>query len=627
MYDGFSVKIQNNGFFSEEINIEKGVHQGGCCSSIYFLVVAEILAMALRGNKYIEGITVRQIRNLLNQFADDTDVFSLATEKSIKAILEELESFRLQSGFTISCEKTTLYRIGSLRHSSAQMYSIDQVAWSNEDIKVLGVTIAHEDLVRKNYEDVVQGVKKALASWQHRGLTLMGRILVVNSLVMSLFVYKMMVLPTIPDTVIKRVETEIRHYLWGGKKAKIALSILKNSKKEGGLNLADLKNKDIALKATWPQILAKEHDYATMVYGLISPILGENIWRVNLDASDVKYLDIKSEFWVDVLKSWCSFNYWHNKRVENQIIWLNSQVRVNGRPILWGDMLENGLIYVHQFYEQGEVKSSYNMREEFCLDVMRYNQIIVSIPNEWKQELQIITRGNFLPSCPSNFDFYLNKLHFSRVVYKYINGDMLLVHNKMLKWSQQTGVMCGIADFAELHNRVYKLTNCVKMRDFQYRFSQRAIITGSTLKTWGIIDSDRCYFCDVEVETVGHLFFYCKVVEGIWKEFQQYYSELYNIEVSITEYAIMACEFVSKKLHIINTIGLFLKQFIYKQKCLKCSLSFKHFLNYIQYVKNIEKFVAMRNDKMKVYRKKWECYKVDNQESIEEYVDRYVVQV
>ena len=97
LYKDFFVKIQNNGNFSEQISIQKGVHQGGCCSSVYFLVVAEILAIALRNNTDIKGLTIYDIRNLLNQFADDMDVFSLAEEESLKALYNELESFRLQS--------------------------------------------------------------------------------------------------------------------------------------------------------------------------------------------------------------------------------------------------------------------------------------------------------------------------------------------------------------------------------------------------------------------------------------------------------------------------------------------------------------------------------------------------
>ena len=115
LYKDFTVKIQNNGHFSRDIRILKGVHQGGCASAIYFLVIAEILAILLRNNEEIEGITWETIRNLLNQFADDMDIFSVNKEKSLKAILEELDRFKLQSGFTVSYDKTTLYRIGSLR--------------------------------------------------------------------------------------------------------------------------------------------------------------------------------------------------------------------------------------------------------------------------------------------------------------------------------------------------------------------------------------------------------------------------------------------------------------------------------------------------------------------------------
>ena len=36
LYKNYTVKIQNNGMFSEDIPIKKGVHQGGCCSRCIF---------------------------------------------------------------------------------------------------------------------------------------------------------------------------------------------------------------------------------------------------------------------------------------------------------------------------------------------------------------------------------------------------------------------------------------------------------------------------------------------------------------------------------------------------------------------------------------------------------------
>ena len=167
------------------LDIRKGVHQGGCCSSIYFLVTAEILAIALRENQRIEGITIHDIKNLLNQFADDMDIFSLCNQHALKEIFNELERFRKQSGFTVSYEKTTLYRIGSLRHSNAQI---------NGDINVLGTTITHEDLTQENYKGLVDKTRQILNAWHHRGLSLIGKVHVVNTLIASLFVHKMMVI-------------------------------------------------------------------------------------------------------------------------------------------------------------------------------------------------------------------------------------------------------------------------------------------------------------------------------------------------------------------------------------------------------------------------------------------------
>ena len=122
-----------------------------------------------------------------------------------------------------------------------------------------------------------------LFAWQNRGLSLMGRVQVINTLVSSLFVYKMMVLPEIPKNIVKKLEGVMREFLWNGKKSKIALKILQNPKKQGGLGLVNLTNKDKALKATWPKILALEDEYSKLVYDIMRvSSLQEDIWRCTI---------------------------------------------------------------------------------------------------------------------------------------------------------------------------------------------------------------------------------------------------------------------------------------------------------------------------------------------------------
>ena len=509
LYKDFTVKIQNNGFFSESIPIKKGVHQGGCCSSVYFLVIAEILAISLRANQDITGISIAQLRNLLNQFADDMDIFSLAEEKSIKTILEELDKFRLQSGFTLSYEKTTLYRIGSLRHSDAQMYGIDQVTWSNNDINVLGVVISHDNIVEKNYAPIISKTKKIIEAWNHRNLSLIGKIQVVNTLIASLCVYKMMVLPTIPSNIIKNMDNLIRQYLWNGKKAKIAYSILQNPKAEGGLGLVNLKNKDIALKATWPKILSEEDEYAKLVYYQMKvTTIGQDIWRCSIHPEDVTTIGINNTFWEDVLKSWSNFNVYYNPRIDNQILWFNSKIKVRSRYIMWKDVYQKGLLYVYQLFQNMQFKTQEQVEQEYGLSIMRYNSLKKAIPKEWTQFFMTIPKCSYMPIAPHNVDTLVNTgVNISRMVYKNISDDVMIIHNKYLKWREDLGseFQDSLVEFGQRHKDIYRVTNIAKYRSFQYRLLQRAIVTNIQLFKWKVISSKDCSFCGIYEETILHL--------------------------------------------------------------------------------------------------------------------------
>ena len=118
------------------------------------------------------------------------DIFSSGEEQELEAICKELTDFQKQSGFLVSYDKTTLYRIGSLRHSDAMLYNIDQYSWSNTEIMVLGVTITHDEIIKKNYEPLLEKGKNILNSWCNRGLSLQGKVNVINTLVASLLYIK-----------------------------------------------------------------------------------------------------------------------------------------------------------------------------------------------------------------------------------------------------------------------------------------------------------------------------------------------------------------------------------------------------------------------------------------------------
>ena len=116
LYTNFKINTQNNGFFSGRIDIQQGLHQGGPCSSLLFLICAEILALMIKENKNIKGIWVDEIHNLFGQYADDADAYLLYKKETIDTMFMVLEIFRAMSGFTLNYNKTTIMRIGSMQN-------------------------------------------------------------------------------------------------------------------------------------------------------------------------------------------------------------------------------------------------------------------------------------------------------------------------------------------------------------------------------------------------------------------------------------------------------------------------------------------------------------------------------
>ena len=635
LYDSYSVVIQNNGYFSENIQINKRVHQGGCCSSLYFLIIAEILAICLRDNQSIEGICIRDIRNLLNQFADDMDIFSICQEKSIKAILNELESFKKQSGFTVSYDKTTLYRIGSLRHSSARMYNISEVNWSNEDINVLGVTITHSDLVEKNYSGIITKVKNTLNAWNNRGLSLIGKVQVINSLVASLFVYKMMVLPTIPSKIVKQVDNIIRQFLWSGKKSKIAYSMLQNPKHQGGLDLVNLTKKDIALKASWPQILGKEQEYAEMVYGIMKcSTLKENLWRCSIAPEDAREYKTSNVFWRDVLVSWSEYNFFHNTRVENQIIWNNSSIRVKGKPVRWDDVLKKGLIYVYQLFENQRYKSYDIVAEQYDLTLLRFNSLKAALPKTWKEFFVNTPAILYLPLPPHNFDVAMNEQNrkLTQKVYRYIAGDSSMLQNKYLKWKQELGEEFGhdVEEYAKHFTRIYKISNVAKLRSFQYRLLQRGLVTNIHLEKWKLSSTDVCYYCKTERESITHLLCQCEIVKAFWVKVKTWLCEKFSLQetdLEVCDRSIIFNNVVQKGDSVVNLIVLLAKHYIYRQKWQKGNLNIKAFQRVVQQVENMEKYIAVKNERVNYHERKWRQINVDKGNNLEQYVQNYLTDI
>ena len=95
-------------------------------------------------------------------------------------------------------DKTSIIsELGSLKGSNAQLYTQHQINWTNEPINILGVWIDHseERMMQLNLDEIITKSKSIIGKWVNRNLSLAGKVQVLNSLVSSLYVYRLTVLP------------------------------------------------------------------------------------------------------------------------------------------------------------------------------------------------------------------------------------------------------------------------------------------------------------------------------------------------------------------------------------------------------------------------------------------------
>ena len=320
-------------------------------------------------------------------------------------------------------------------------------------------------------------------------------------------------------------------------------------------------------------------------------------------------MKLKSDFWRDVLLAWSEYNQQTERRIENQMIWYNSRIRIKNTPVMWNDVYQRGLKYVHQLYEGRKFKSDEQVMEQYGLNKLRYNGLKLAIPKEWKDFFQSNPKISYLPLPPHNYDL-INTVYIkglSHKIYKFLQDDCMLIHNKYVKWRSELGVQYeqSIVEYAKEHANLYRVTNIPKYRSFQYRLLQRALITNVQLYKWKIVESPLCSFCGEYDETTIHMLWECKEVYPLWQRVVQFIKDNYGLDVNIDLQKIIFNRIHPKIGSIANLICVITKQYIYKQRCCRNTINLSTLKSVIFNVENIEKYIACKNNRENIHYRKW----------------------
>ena len=102
LYNNIESSVINNGYISSAFPVSRGVRQGCPLSPYLFILCAEIMAMVIRNEKHIQGISINSIQNKIMMYADDTNIITTCNEMDLRTVIEVFEKFYHWSGLKMN---------------------------------------------------------------------------------------------------------------------------------------------------------------------------------------------------------------------------------------------------------------------------------------------------------------------------------------------------------------------------------------------------------------------------------------------------------------------------------------------------------------------------------------------
>ena len=347
--EGFLICTQNESFISEWISPQKALFQGAPTLPYSYLLLGQVLSDRLLENHDIKPKMVQGEPVLLSQYADDTYIYMMYKQASYQAFINTLEDFSECTGLQINYKKSTVYCIGALRHTSMRLSCSKKLTQSNDTINVLGikVNLHNKDTIFVNYIPLLQKIQSVLQLLQYWDLSLMGKIHVISTLVISLMVYKMSVLSLMPKDIIHPFIKLIRDYVWKGRRVEIAYHVLTARKDQGGFNLANIEKCDQSLKISWVFHVEFDQVIENLAYYFLNNQIRDLIWQCSIALEDVCILIPKKKFWRDVLNTLAQYNILqplNQEQVLEQVLWLNSAIHVKNLSTINIKAIKRGML-------------------------------------------------------------------------------------------------------------------------------------------------------------------------------------------------------------------------------------------------------------------------------------------
>ena len=612
IYRNLTSSILYNGHCSGTFKVEKGVRQGDPFSPFIFIFCLDPMAAAIKLDPGITGISYRNSEYLITQLADDCTLFLDGSSCSLRNILLLLKKFSACSGLHINVDKTKAVWMGSLQGRKTKILPNEPIDWQFDGkFEILGIeyNLAVENITVSNYEKTYENIDSLLSSWAWRNLTVFGKITVIKSLALPKLVHLFRSLPDPPKSMFKKIEKRFYEFIWenpnrANKEAKITdkvkRTIMISDIGEGGANMINIRDFAASMKIFWvKKILSIDvnKSWKTLFLDEFRGLGGENIFYYNAEMLK-EFQKTQNPFWKNLIRIWGEIRDLIPNTANDFLsrpLWFNDNIKVGNEVIFYHHWSKKGVNFINDLVdENGNFLSEDVLKRRFDISTnfVEYRGILAAIPRMWK---------NHIIGQPKNTEIKCKAISIVKNLRKPNKHMYSILNDKRKtkpteneeKWKEILGSQN--LNFKAYYNILTKIKD-TNLCYFQFKVLNRIIGTNRYSFLCRYTQSDKCSFCDQEIETIKHLFFDCRISKSLWQEvfdnfriLNSFPNVILNAELVILGYT----GEISEKAVGLNHLIILIKKFIFRCKMQNREPNFYGVKAYCKYYINLDEFPSV----------------------------------
>jgi len=512
-------------------------------SCALFIICLDPVLRNIEQNKKIKCIelktplTNQTVKNKTGAYADDVGTVVKNDPESINNVFKEYAKFSEYSGLRLNEEKSEIMILNEKGRFIAKDIEIDNgirrfKLKTVEKVKICGVTFsANKSLSHKeNILDKIDKMERNLIMWLHRGLTLLGKVVIINTFGISQLIYTMQVCEYYDDD-LKRIEGIIFKFLWNkkwiGNKApdRIKRDIIKRSYEEGGLKVPDIKNINSALKLKqFLRSMKSKHPIRTVQKYVIEKLDYDFVYQQEYSRiTEIENVTRMAQLTINRLTD----EMRKVKVSEFNVNHVNLIAAIDVVEYLERKKHSLALCYFKNLFRLGIEKYSQLVRESKFPrsdNIKKLAEVVLkSFPKEWLEltELDNINE-DIIP-----YDFIpVGGKTKKRSEISVKDIKIALLGKKQADRSFPFNIKLGIVNHENINPFIAsRVSNhSVALRFFKYRLLHCDIYTKERMLRFKMTQDDLCDFCGRR-EDIKHMLWDCTRVKVMWENINAVFAD------------------------------------------------------------------------------------------------------